>query len=154
MQAIAPLLIVHSYQQLAPLHLFVIACSLNKAAGLCTVTLCLMLLVDFGIFSIRGIMVLAKPTVELQHLAAGILGEWHMILVLAAYPVVTVTIRPILLACTCSYYVQICVTFFWLYIADDVIKSRGPFKHSLLIQPITSDINDSHRRLTQIHGFW
>lgn len=77
-----------------------------------------------------------------------------MVLVLAAYPVVPVTVRSILLACTCGYHMQIRISLLWLYIAYDIIESSGAFQHGLFVKPITAHVNDSNRRLAEIHSFW
>ena len=84
-----------------------------------------MLLIHFGVFCVRCIVIFTQPAIKLQHLATGVLRERHMVLVLAAYPVVTVTVRSILLACTCGYHMQIRISLLWLYIAYDIIESSG-----------------------------
>lgn len=133
MKTIAPLLVIYSDKQLAALHLVIIAGSLNKAAGLCAVTLCFMLLIDLCILCVCCVMVLLQPAVEVYNSARGFLRERHFIIVFFTYPVVTISVRAILLASTCCYYVQVGIALFGFNITYNVIESRSPLEHSVFV---------------------
>ena len=153
MQAIAPLLVVHGYQQLATLHLVIISGSFNKAAGLCAIALCFMLLVDLCILCVRCVVVLLQPAIEVYNSTRGFFWKRHFIVMLFAYPVVTVTVRAVLLASTCCYYMQVGIALFGFNITYNVIESRSPLEHSVLVEPSGTYAHDLNRGLAKVERF-
>lgn len=153
MQSVAPLLVVHRDKQLSTLHLVIIPCSFNKAAGLCTIALCFMLLVDLCILCICCVVVLLQPAIKVYNSTRGFFRERHFIVMFFAYPVVTVTVRAILLASTCCYYVQVGIALFGFNITYNVIESRSPLEHSVLVQPFGTYAHDLNRGLAKVERF-
>lgn len=72
---------------------------------------------------------------------------------LFAHPVVTVTVRAVLLSSTCCYYVQVGIALFGFNITYNVIEGGSPLKHSVLIQPSRTYAYDLNRGLAKVERF-
>ena len=98
-------------------------------------------------------MVLIQTAVEVYNSTRGFLRERHFIIVFFTYPVVTVTVRAVLLTGTCCYYVQVGIALFWFNIAYNVIESRSPLEHSVFVQTSGTYAHDLNRGLAKVERF-
>ena len=68
MKPITPLVIVYCDNEFAAMHSLIVSGSLDKAAGLSPIPLCLMLLIYLGMFHIGSVMELLETSLHLIHL--------------------------------------------------------------------------------------